>query len=369
MYAQVEKSKENTSRAVANSVGQKKNNEEQGFVFEDNRPAAVTNKNDYLGNPRKKDLGVVTNGKEPSEIRGLIQRAQIEVEDDGLLGDDGRVDKVEEAVDKAHGMLGGSLQDIEEIETNNDKYEAFKTYFGREENDDELDVSIVRDVLTSARSELVSVIIRDHINSMDVEESPGMHAHSTKGGAIYLCLKFWFLDHITKAYTLAHEATHVAKDTTDDSGFGLDKALKLARENPAGAQNCAYNYEYFVMAGEEDKLSPEESDDEDYDEVEEESDDEDYDEAETVSVESEEPIISSDDELDQDFKREDMEWVKRLNNLSFRYNLTKSKPGKRRIAKQWQRLEGQLADRYFRDTTRGGLWWHTVEVGKMVEYP
>ncbi|CAH9053881.1 hypothetical protein PSECIP111951_00913 [Pseudoalteromonas holothuriae] len=41
MYAQVEKSKENKSRVVANSVAQKKSDEKQGFGFVDNRPEAV----------------------------------------------------------------------------------------------------------------------------------------------------------------------------------------------------------------------------------------------------------------------------------------------------------------------------------------
>ena len=38
MYAQVEKSKENKSRAVANSVGQRENRGQQGFGLVDNRP-------------------------------------------------------------------------------------------------------------------------------------------------------------------------------------------------------------------------------------------------------------------------------------------------------------------------------------------
>jgi hypothetical protein len=45
MYAQVEKTKENKSRAAANSVGQKKSNMKQCFGFVDNRPAAVSQKN------------------------------------------------------------------------------------------------------------------------------------------------------------------------------------------------------------------------------------------------------------------------------------------------------------------------------------
>ena len=42
MYEQVEKPKENKSRAIANSVTWKKNSEKQSFTFVDNRPDAVT---------------------------------------------------------------------------------------------------------------------------------------------------------------------------------------------------------------------------------------------------------------------------------------------------------------------------------------
>lgn len=41
MYVQKEKPKENKSRAVANSVGQKKSNVKQGFEFVDNRPEVI----------------------------------------------------------------------------------------------------------------------------------------------------------------------------------------------------------------------------------------------------------------------------------------------------------------------------------------
>lgn len=41
MYEQIEKPKENKSRAVTNSVVQKKSDGKQGFGFEDNRPEAV----------------------------------------------------------------------------------------------------------------------------------------------------------------------------------------------------------------------------------------------------------------------------------------------------------------------------------------
>lgn len=41
MYAQVEKSRENRSRAVVNSVGQKKNDVKQGFGFVDNRAESI----------------------------------------------------------------------------------------------------------------------------------------------------------------------------------------------------------------------------------------------------------------------------------------------------------------------------------------
>ena len=41
MYAQIEKSKETKSMAVANSVAQKKSQVKQGFGFLDNRPEVV----------------------------------------------------------------------------------------------------------------------------------------------------------------------------------------------------------------------------------------------------------------------------------------------------------------------------------------
>ncbi|GAA80816.1 hypothetical protein [Pseudoalteromonas sp. BSi20495] len=41
MYAQLEKSKENKNRAIANSVAQKKSNGKQGFGFVDNRPQTI----------------------------------------------------------------------------------------------------------------------------------------------------------------------------------------------------------------------------------------------------------------------------------------------------------------------------------------
>lgn len=44
MYVQVEKPKENKSRAIANSVAQKKSSEKQGFGFVDNRPETVAQK-------------------------------------------------------------------------------------------------------------------------------------------------------------------------------------------------------------------------------------------------------------------------------------------------------------------------------------
>lgn len=47
MYAQVEKAKENKSRATANSVTQKKNNEKQSFGFEDNRTETVVQRRPY----------------------------------------------------------------------------------------------------------------------------------------------------------------------------------------------------------------------------------------------------------------------------------------------------------------------------------
>ena len=50
MYAQVEKPKEKKSRAIANSVTQKKINTKQGFGFVDNRSKAIVQRNVKLNN-------------------------------------------------------------------------------------------------------------------------------------------------------------------------------------------------------------------------------------------------------------------------------------------------------------------------------
>lgn len=57
MYAQVEKSKENKSRAVANSVAQKKNNDQHTLGFIDNRPKGIAQRKQIEitnNNPRAK---------------------------------------------------------------------------------------------------------------------------------------------------------------------------------------------------------------------------------------------------------------------------------------------------------------------------
>ncbi len=58
MYAQVEKSKENKSRAVVNAIGQKKSKIKQSFGFVDNRPEAATQRKlqDMIGGRRQPQL-------------------------------------------------------------------------------------------------------------------------------------------------------------------------------------------------------------------------------------------------------------------------------------------------------------------------
>lgn len=58
MYAQVDKSKENKSRAVANSITQKKSNGKQGFGFVDNRPEAIVQRmhQSLMNNNRRADF-------------------------------------------------------------------------------------------------------------------------------------------------------------------------------------------------------------------------------------------------------------------------------------------------------------------------
>ena len=68
MYAQVEKTKENKSRAVANSVAQKKSSVKQGFGFVDNRPEAVVQKKmQNIVNKRSQ-------AKQPNGLNGLSQK-------------------------------------------------------------------------------------------------------------------------------------------------------------------------------------------------------------------------------------------------------------------------------------------------------
>jgi len=68
MYAQVEKSKENKSRAIAKSLAQKKSNVKQGFGFIDNRPNTIT----------QRKLQEVINGAQTKQLKNtndsVIQR-------------------------------------------------------------------------------------------------------------------------------------------------------------------------------------------------------------------------------------------------------------------------------------------------------
>ncbi|MFA8434700.1 MAG: hypothetical protein ACEPOZ_09310 [Marinifilaceae bacterium] len=80
MYAQVEKSKETRSRAVANSVAQKKSNVKQGFGFVDNRAEAVTQTilQDYgAGNCQSLQQKLIT--------QSTIQRFPVVVENRGVV--------------------------------------------------------------------------------------------------------------------------------------------------------------------------------------------------------------------------------------------------------------------------------------------
>jgi hypothetical protein len=65
MYAQVEKSKENKSGAVANSVVQKKNSNDSIFQFADNRPESKFQKNLQV---------MFQNSVRPPFFVGVIQR-------------------------------------------------------------------------------------------------------------------------------------------------------------------------------------------------------------------------------------------------------------------------------------------------------
>ena len=79
MYAQVEKTKENKSSAVANSVCQRKNNMTQGFGFVDNRPEAVTQRKlqEMASSPQaKQDAQLQAMGDKYSAQKEPIQKKE-----------------------------------------------------------------------------------------------------------------------------------------------------------------------------------------------------------------------------------------------------------------------------------------------------
>ena len=68
MYTQVAKSKENKSRAVTNSVTQKKSNMKQGFGFVNNRPKTEFVDNRSVALAQKKLQGLVNNSSQGKQI-------------------------------------------------------------------------------------------------------------------------------------------------------------------------------------------------------------------------------------------------------------------------------------------------------------
>ncbi len=63
MYEQIEKSKENNSRSIVNTVAQKKSNLKQGFEFVDNRTEAV--------HQRKIQEAIITNSSKDNQLTQL----------------------------------------------------------------------------------------------------------------------------------------------------------------------------------------------------------------------------------------------------------------------------------------------------------
>lgn len=76
MYAQVEKPKENNSRANANAVAQKKNDGKQGFGFVDNRPEAIT----------QRKLQSVISGLTPIQLQTKVVHQEQTLTGDDYLG-------------------------------------------------------------------------------------------------------------------------------------------------------------------------------------------------------------------------------------------------------------------------------------------
>ncbi|MFG6100313.1 hypothetical protein SPB21_34050 [Leptothoe sp. ISB3NOV94-8A] len=108
MYEQVERSKENKSRAVANSVAQRKKNTKQGFGFVDNRPEAIMQRKvQEVANSsqqEEKNAQLQTTTDNNTELRQQTIQKQIDI--DGVLATEDEIAGLNQDEDVNRVLLG-----------------------------------------------------------------------------------------------------------------------------------------------------------------------------------------------------------------------------------------------------------------------
>ncbi|MFI6726309.1 DUF4157 domain-containing protein [Streptomyces atratus] len=104
--------------------------------------------------------------------------------------------------------------------------------------------------LPNLESELVPYNPTEAVGEKDGEpeyaDQAFVAAWTRKGEVIRLTSLFWSWSKKEQAECLLHELTHMLWDTKDSSGFGPEKALAHAKDNPMGACDCAYNFQYYA---------------------------------------------------------------------------------------------------------------------------
>lgn len=236
----------------------------------------------------------------------------------------------------------------------------FELYFG-DYND-----AAVKAVIEIYRAALAALdgdtVITDHVENMDVQaDLERTHAWSKMGDGIHLAHRFWRSDAEKKPLTLLHEATHVARDTTDESGFGERNAIALAEVNPAGARMCAYNYEYFAQHGATRRKGEASSEPEPEESSEESSEEQAEAAPERERSSGDNPIAIWEDE-----RRFAIEMIK----LSQRYvGPEASAREKARLKKEWDRREQVLFRRWGMNARAYTLWLDTSQIGVRVPVP
>ncbi len=290
-----------------------------------------------------------------------IQRARITVGDPFGTG---RKEIVAAAVQRAKKLIQDAIAYLQALKQDDDdetRRDSFELYFG---DYDAPAVDEVIGIYQAALAVLDTVEITDHVESMDVGDTPGAHAWSKVGDKIYLMTTFWSSDDETKTLTLLHEATHVARDTNDDSTFGEAKALRLAASNAKQARTCAYNFEYFaqyVQTAEARKKA--ESEKEPEGEVESESSEDEADEpAAGERAPGDDPVGIWEDE-----RRTALE----MNRLSRAYEKLSpdAKRQRARLQRKWEWKQRVLFHSWQQNSRAYTLYLSTSAIGVQIEVP